>query len=321
MSSEFDLIRQLATNQTVQREEVVLGIGDDAAILDIPEGYELVVSTDTLNAGVHFPQETSARDIGYKSLAVNLSDMAAMGAKPLAVNLSLSLPDSDDGWLTTFAEGFFELAAKHNVQLMGGDTTCGGLSISVTVMGVVEKGSAIRRSGAQAGDLIYVTGTVGDAGAALLALLGELHLTGPQQRALVDRLNRPTPRVETGLSIQGYASACIDISDGLAADLGHMLDQSNVGAALYVDQIPLSDELQDCFDLAGGWTVPLNSGDDYEICFTIPEDKQGEFEAMMSDSGHSVSCIGMIETSPGLKLMMPDGSTEVVETQGYDHFK
>lgn len=320
MSSEFELIRQLAARQTTQRSEVSLGIGDDAAILNIPDGYELVVSTDTLNSGVHFPEDTSAEDIGYKSLAVNLSDMAAMGAEPVAVNLSLSLPDSDEQWLQQFSMGFLQLAEAHQVQLMGGDTTHGPLSISVTIFGVVPSGQAIKRSGAKAGDLVYVTGTLGDAGAALLALQGELKLTGPQHKVLLERLNRPQARVNIGLLIRQYATACIDISDGLAADLGHILEQSGIGATLYVDQIPLSDVMQDSFELAGGWTIPLHAGDDYELCFTVPGDKQGELEKLLVEQGLTASCIGMTETGDKFKLMMPDGSTEVLERKGYDHF-
>lgn len=320
MVSEFDLIRQLAAKQVVRRKEVVQGIGDDAAILGIPDGHELLVSTDTLNIGVHFPEDTSARDIGYKALAVNLSDMAAMGAKPLAVNLSLSLPRPDHAWVSDFADGFFEQASTYHVQLMGGDTTRGPLSIGVTIMGTVKSGCAIRRSGAQPGDLIYVTGTVGDAGAALSVLRGELNVTQSQRHVLLGRLNRPSARVDIGLAIQGHASACIDISDGLTADLGHILEQSDVGATLHVAQIPLSTELKDCLEATGGWAVPLYSGDDYELCFTVPAAKQGGLETVLSDYGYSATCVGRVEAGEGLKLLMPDGGTEVIMPKGYDHF-
>ncbi|MCW8962534.1 MAG: thiamine-phosphate kinase, partial [Gammaproteobacteria bacterium] len=206
MPSEFDIIKQLASSQSVCRDEVILGIGDDAAILNIPPDYELVISTDTLNVGVHFPEDTRARDIGYKSLAVSLSDMAAMGAEPVAVNLSMSLPEPDPQWISGFAEGLFSLADQHNVQLSGGDTTRGPLSISMTIFGMVSKGRALRRSTAGAGDSIFVTGTLGDAGAALLGLLGELKLNGPQQLALNERLNRPQPRVAMGQALMEIAS-------------------------------------------------------------------------------------------------------------------
>ncbi len=321
MPSEFDLIRRLGLFQSLQRDEVVLGIGDDAAILDVPAGWQLAVSTDTFNRGVHFPEETAACDIGYKSMAASLSDVAAMGAEPLAVNLSLSMPVHDEEWLAGFARGFFESANQFQVQLMGGDTTHGPLSISVTVFATVPIEQALRRSGAQAGDLIYVTGTLGDAGAALLVLQEALKLPEPQRSMLVGRLNRPAPRVETGMLIRDYASACIDISDGLAADLSHILERSGIAATLYVDQIPLSAELKGCFDAVGGWTVPLNSGDDYELCFTVPSSKQGELENLLTGKQPAIHCIGMTETGDSLRLIMPDGTIKVIEPTGYDHFR
>ena len=316
MLSEFDLIRRLGLSGSIQRHAVVLGIGDDAAVLDIPQGQQLVVSTDTFNRGVHFPEGTAAFDMGYKAMAASLSDMAAMGAEPLAVNLSLSIAESDEEWLSGFARGFFQLA----VQLMGGDTTRGPLSISVTILGTVPAGRALQRGGAKAGDLIYVTGTLGDAGAALLALQGKLKLTESRYNMLLTRLNRPQPRVETGISIRDYASACIDISDGLAADLGHILEQSGVAATLYADRIPLSEELQYCFDRAGGWAVPLHSGDDYELCFTVPDGRQDELENLLAGKQPAVHCIGVMQAGDNLKLIMPDGTIKITEPAGYDHF-
>lgn len=320
MPTEFELIQYLAQAQTLQRDEVTLGIGDDAALLNIPDGHELVVSTDTLNIGVHFPEGSSAESIGYKSLAVNLSDIAAMGAEPIAVNLSLSLPEPDELWLKGFAAGFFALANRYNVQLIGGDITQGPLSISATIFGQAPRGQSIKRSNAQAGDLIYVTGTLGDAGAALLALQGELKLTGMQQKALMQRLEQPEPRVEWGQELRGLASACIDVSDGLAADLGHILEQSKLGAIIYVDQLPISETLAECFDLAGGWSLPLQAGDDYELCFTIAETRQAELEALKSLQEVPITYIGIIEKRPGLHLQMPDGSMQTVAPKGYEHF-
>ena len=320
MPSEFDIIRQLAEGQKLSRDEIKLGIGDDAAVLEIPSGYELVVSTDTLNHGVHFSEDDDAGDIGYKVLAVNLSDLAAMGAQPLAFNLSLSLPQSDENWLESFASGLFALANQYQVQLTGGDTTQGPLSISMTIMGLVPAGQAMRRQGASPGDSIYVTGTLGDAGAALLGKLGELKLNGPQQEALYSRLTRPSPRIETGLLLRGIASSCIDISDGLAADLGHVLQQSSVGATVYVDQIPLSSVYREVFDMAGGWTVPLSAGDDYELCFTIDDQQHPSIHGELASLGVSISCIGMVEQQPGLRIQMPDGSVDMGHYAGYEHF-
>ncbi|TNG01087.1 MAG: thiamine-phosphate kinase [Gammaproteobacteria bacterium] len=321
MPSEFELIRQLSELQAVRRNEVRLGIGDDAALLDIPADNELVLTTDTLNGGVHFPEQTLPEDIGYKSLAVNLSDLAAMGATPVAANLSLSLPKADESWLKRFAEGFFQVADQYDVQLVGGDTTRGPLSISVTAMGFVRKGRALLRSGAMPGDMIYVTGHLGDAGAALLALQGELKLSGPQNDQLLKRLNRPEPRNQVGQRLSGLASACIDLSDGLIADLGHILQRSHTGATLYVERLPVSPTLQTCFDLAGGWYVPLSSGDDYELCFTIPESRQAEVESIVQDFDLPITWIGMIESLPGLRLLMDDGSEYSGGAGGYDHFR
>lgn len=321
MSSEFDIIKQLQLAQSVDRAELVLGIGDDAAVLDIPKGKQLVISTDTLNAGVHFPVDTSPQDIGFKSLAVNLSDMAAMGAEPFAVNLSLAMPADEHEWLAGFTEGFLSLASQHNVQLAGGDTTRGPLSISVTMLGLVSPGEVLRRDTAKPGDSIYVTGTLGDAGAALLGLMGELKLNGPQQQQLYARLNRPQARVELGQALTGIASACIDLSDGLAADVGHLVESGELGATLYVDQLPLSEHYREVFDLAGGWSLPLYAGDDYELCFTVADANLGRLQALDNGFNIPLTCVGMIDASPGVKLMMPDGTTTLAESKGYDHFR
>lgn len=296
-------------------------MGDDAALLNIPPGQQLVVSTDTFNQGIHFPAATTASDMGYKTMAAGLSDIAAMGAQPLAVNLSLSLPEPDAQWLAGFAEGFFELIDQHQMQLTGGDTTRGPLSISVTVMATVPAGKALRRSGAQPGDRIYVTGTLGDAGAALRILQGKLKQPARRRKALINRLNRPTPRVATGMLIRDYASACIDISDGLTADLSHILTQSGLAATLHMDQIPLSKELKDCLHAAGGWTIPLNAGDDYELCFTIPADRQTALEKRLTAKQPPIHCIGKTETGHTLKLKTPQGTTKTIEPTGYDHFR
>lgn len=317
---EFDLIHQLSCAQNIRRDEVALGIGDDAAVLDVPTGKQLVMSTDTLNPDVHFSQESSASDIGYKSLAVNLSDIAAMGAEPVAASLSLSLPELNTQWLQDFSRGFFALADYFKVQLVGGDTVQGPLSISVTAYGLVEKDRAITRSGACPGDSIYVTGVLGDAGAALLVLQGELSLTGSQASYLMERLHRPVPRVGPGQSLQGIASSMIDISDGLAADLGHILENSSCGAMIRIDQLPISAVLDECFESASGYHCPLYGGDDYELCFTVPEYARHEAESMMMQHQLPVSCVGTIEEGDGLRLLQPDGTIAAALSDGYQHF-
>ena len=320
MLSEFTVIDQLANRQSIQRKEVVLGIGDDGALLSIADGDQLVVSTDVLNSGVHFTQDTAAWDIGYKSLAVNLSDLAAMGALPIAVSLSLSMPDVDADWLAGFADGFFALANQYDMQLIGGDTTRGPLSISVGVIGKTKPGQALLRSQANVGDLIYVTGTLGDAGAACLALQEKLVLDKLAYEQLIQRLNRPQPRVEVGRLLVGLATACIDISDGLVADLGHLLRQSGWGGKLDVGQIPISRALEKYLDQAGGWSLPLSAGDDYELCFTLPANQQVALAKRLTSCGVVASCIGVIEQNAGLRLLMPDGQVVTNTLSGYEHF-
>ncbi len=242
MPSEFALI-DLIRQRVKSRSDVVLGIGDDAALLSVPKDQLLVVSTDTLNSGVHFPEDTAPEDIGYKSLAVNLSDLAAMGATPAWVSLAISLPDNNIEWLEKFLDGFFELADEHSVQLIGGDTTQGPLSITVTAHGFVPKDQALRRDAAKAGDEIWVTGSIGDAAGGL----AQWRAQGLQSAKLRHRLDRPTPQVNIGIALRGIANAAIDISDGLLADLSHILLASKLGAEIEVCCVPMSKPLVDHF--------------------------------------------------------------------------
>ena len=237
-TGEFDLIARIRA-RVATRADVVLGIGDDAALLAPPPGRQLVVTADTLNEGVHFPRGTSPADVGWKALAVNLSDLASMGAEPAWCTLSLSLPQSDPAWIEGFLDGFLDLAGQHGIALVGGDTTRGPLSIAVTAMGLVEPGRALRRDGARVGDEVWVTGTLGDA-AGGLALLDREPV--PALRA---RLDRPTPRVATGRALAGIATACVDVSDGLLADLGHVCARSHVAARIDVDALPASAALME----------------------------------------------------------------------------
>jgi len=297
--NEFELIDHFFAQQKQSRSDVVLGIGDDAALLQVPPDQLLVTSTDTLISGVHFPIDTSPYDIGYKSLAVNLSDLAAMGAEPAWVMLALTLPQNNENWLKEFTRGFFELIHRYKLQLVGGDTTRGPLSITVQAMGFVPPGMALRRDGAKPDNAIYVTGNLGDAGFAL------------QQKTepFMNCLNRPEPRIETGLALRGIASSAIDISDGLAADLGHILKASGVGATVDVTALPISSELRAAVGQEKAWQLALSAGDDYELCFTAPTDK--------SVSG---ICIGHIEKEPGLRLQQGDGKPFVLKSEGFRHF-
>ncbi|MDI1352139.1 MAG: thiamine-phosphate kinase [bacterium] len=239
--NEFELITHFFANQhQPHRQDVVMGIGDDCAIVEVPQGQQLLVSMDTLVSGVHFPITTTPYDIGYKALAVNLSDLAAMGANPAWITLALTLPTADQQWLSSFKEGFFGLAKQFQVVLIGGDTTRGPLALTVQAHGFVPHGQAITRQNAQPGDLIYVTNTLGDAGLALKHLNHEVNIPSQFTELLLNRLNRPMPRVKEGLLLRNYATAMIDLSDGLISDLGHILKKSGVGALIHLDKIPLS---------------------------------------------------------------------------------
>ena len=319
MPSEFDIIRQNFILDNT-RDDVVLGIGDDAAILNVPKNHELIQSVDTLVAGVHFPIETSAEDIAYKALAVNLSDMAAMGAEPAWFTLAITLPDDDEIWLKMFSESLSSIAKKYNVQLVGGDTTHGPLCISVTINGFVEKGKALTRSNAQVGDKVYVSGTIGDAALALAAWQGECLLTDSSVEYINRRLNRPTPQIELGLMLREYASSCIDISDGLLADLGHITQASKVGAKINFENIPLSKEFQsNLTDEELIIPLVLSGGDDYELCFTLPKEKQSDFTRAILELGIGVSCIGEIESKSGVRCFLNNKEVNIQEF-GFQHF-
>jgi thiamine-monophosphate kinase len=315
---EFALIARHFARE-VSRADVLLGVGDDAALLMPPPGAALVATTDTLISGVHFPTETDPESIGHKALAVNLSDLAAMGATPAWALLSLTLPEADESWLAAFARGFFALSERHHMALVGGDTTRGALSITVQALGHVAPHNALRRGAAQAGDLIYVTGTLGDAGLALLALQDEVKLPRADRDQVLARLNRPEPRIAAGQALAGIARACIDVSDGLAADLGHILTASGVGAQVQIERLPRSAALARHFDAAGGWVVPLAGGDDYELCFTVPSARQAEAELALAAISVPFTWIGHITARSGLHCLLDDGS-EFHPPAGYRHF-
>ena len=316
--AEFDLIREYFT-WPMQQPLVRLGVGDDAAVLSLPQQKELVVSVDTSNIGVHFPDETPAHAIGYKALAVNLSDLAAMGADPAWFTLAISLPSAGREWVGEFAAGMRQLAQQHGIALIGGDTTRGTLSITIQVMGFVPCGQALLRSHAQHGDLICVSGTLGDAAAGLAVVQGRLSaaaLSNAAQTYCVQRLNYPTPRVVLGQLLRGKAHACMDISDGLLADLNHILTASQVGARLYHQQIPHSSALQS-LPLADKLCFSLTGGDDYELLFTLPANLLENLSQEAEKQGIPISVIGEIDrqlTGYQLDYQLP------IQRQGYEHF-
>lgn len=314
MSGEFDLITRIRARAGT-RADVVLGIGDDAALLTVPPGMQLVVTADTLNAGVHFFPDVAPADIGWKSLAVNLSDLAAMGARPAWCTLSLSLPNSDPAWVDGFIDGFLELAALHGVSLIGGDTTRGPLSIAVTAMGHVEAGHALRRDGARVGDDIWVTGTPGDAAAALQSIFSGVAV----ERGLRARLERPTPRVETGRALLGLASACVDVSDGLLADLGHVCTRSGVGAQVQLALLPVSRALAG-FKPEVRWPWQAGGGDDYELCFTASPQRAEQVQQALDSVGVPGARIGRVVAGSGVQALDADGMPWLPARTGYDHF-
>ena len=327
--AEFDLIERIRA-RAIARDGVLLGIGDDAALLQVPAGHELAVTADTLNAGVHFPADATPADIGWKALAVNLSDLASMGARPAWCTLSLSLPGDDTAWLDAFLDGFLGLADTHAVALVGGDTTRGPLSIAVTAMGWVEAGAALRRDGARPGDDVWVTGTLGDAAAALV--LGgyvPIPLDGVampvveagKAAALRARLARPAPRVAVGRALAGLAHACVDVSDGLLADLGHICRRSGVGAEIELARLPASpalraayadDELRAALQAAGG--------DDYELCFSASTAAREAVARALEQAGTTGTRIGRITDGDGVRALAADGSPWRPFRGGYVHF-
>ncbi|MDH5445760.1 MAG: thiamine-phosphate kinase [Gammaproteobacteria bacterium] len=317
--SEFDIIKEYFQKQKTVRDDVCLGIGDDAAIITVPQSKQLAIALDTLVAGVHFPTETSAEDVAYKALAVNLSDLAAMGAEPAWFTLGITLPESNTDWLKNFASGLFSLADQYNVQLIGGDTTQGPLTVTIQVAGLLPEGKALKRDGANEGDLIYVTGSLGDAALGLKGLQHpDIYPVTPQ---LIDKLNRPQPRLEVGHALLDIASACIDVSDGLLADLGHILDSSGVGASVDRAQLPLSDTLQaQCDKDDSRYHLALTGGDDYELCFCVSPDRQQDIHTISNRTGVLITCIGTIEQQPGLRLHHAGNLIDTVTQSGYEHF-
>ncbi len=314
--SEFQLIKEYFTTIASKRSDVVLGVGDDCALLQLPAGKELAVTVDTLVEGVHFLASDDPEAIGHKALAVNLSDLAAMGAEPAWVTLALTLPEIDSSWLQQFSRGFLSLAEQYGIQLVGGDTTQGPRSITVTAHGLVESGKALRRDTAQPDDLIYLTGTIGDAAVALLLQSGSyLPQRGSEQ--LMQRLQRPTPRIQIGRSLVDIAHAAIDISDGVLADLGHICAQSGVAAEINLHQIPLSSEVREYLEKTADWATILKGGDDYELCFTLPPGR----EDALTDMGCEVTCIGRAISGSGIRCLQEDGGELSISGDGYEHFR
>ena len=324
---EFDLIEIIRERTAQSRGDVVLGIGDDAALLKPPAGQQLVACTDTLVEGVHFPLGTAAQDLGWKSLAVNLSDLAAMGATPAWAMLALTMPQADPRFVEAFADGFAQLARAHAVSLIGGDTTQGPLSITVSAFGFVPEGRALLRAGARVGDAIFVTGTLGDAAAALRCLdrddpRADALMSAPAntREELLVRLNRPEPRIAAGLALRDFASACIDVSDGLLADLGHICDASGAGALVEADALPVSSAMLTLFDVNERRALALAGGDDYELCFTASVGHADRIAADFARLGFGASRIGRVVAEAGVHVRDANGSMVEPPRHGWQHF-
>jgi thiamine-monophosphate kinase len=322
--SEFDLIRDYFSTRQQDRADVSLGIGDDAALLQPPPGMALAVSTDTLVDGVHFDRHCTPYDLGWKAAAVNLSDLAACGAEPAWVTLSLTLPEADDAWLSAFSDGLFALLSCHDVQLVGGDTCRGPLAVTLQAHGFIPAGQALLRSGARPGDDLYASGPLGLAGLALWSRQRGIELEQPSASAVFQALDRPEPRVELGQRLRGLATSTIDISDGLLADLGHICSASGVGAVIDTDSLPPSAAFSACTrplidngSLSTGdmLALQLTAGDDYQLCFTAP----AAARESLADLG--VQRIGRIDDRRGdIRCVDGQGRAHSVTTAGYDHF-
>ncbi len=319
MSPEFALI---ARHFTRPARRARLGVGDDCALLAPTVGHEMAVSTDMLVAGTHFLAATDPRRLGHKTLAVNLSDLAAMGAVPRYATLAVTLPAVDDAWVTQFAAGFFALADRHEVELVGGDTTRGPLAFCVTIIGEIPRGQAVLRDGAAIGDDVWVSGTLGDAALGLLALRSEAMLDGPDRAFCVGRLESPEPRIDLGMALRGVASSMIDLSDGLVGDLAHIARASGLGARINVDALPLSAALRSQRQ-ARIQRCALAGGDDYELCFTAPVEKRELVVAVGRSVGVALTRVGSMfaaldDTQP---VLLVDSDGRVLPTPaGYDHF-
>ncbi|MBI2799025.1 MAG: thiamine-phosphate kinase [Gammaproteobacteria bacterium] len=316
---EFTLINQLLRPIAGTRSDVILGIGDDGAVVAPPPGEDLVVVADTLVAGVHFPPQLPAADIGYRAVAVNLSDIAAMGAVPRWATLALTLPVANETWVSQFTQGLGQALREHNVALIGGDTTCGPLTVTVQIIGSVPHGMALTRHGAQPGDAIYVSGTLGDAAAGLRVAQGG-DVKSATEQFLADRFVRPTARVALGLALRGIASSCIDISDGLLADLGHIAEQSGCGARVNAAALPLSPALQANLAPDKALMLAATGGDDYELCFTLPQRLES---TLMTRLGADSNCkrIGTMGLDIEVVLLDGDDNPVSISGRGYLHFK
>jgi len=318
---EFSLIARYFDRVRSSRLDVETGIGDDCALLNVPEKQTLAISTDTLVSGIHFLPDINPADLARKALAVNLSDLAAMGADPAWLTLALTLPSVDEAWLAGFSDSLFDLLNYYDMQLIGGDTTKGPLSMTLGIHGFVPEGRALKRSGAKPGDWVYVTGTPGDSAAGLAILQNRLTVKSEEDAGyLVKRHLNPTPRILTGQALRGLANSAIDLSDGLISDLGHILKASECGARIDLDALPFSEAMQRCVEPEQALRWALSGGEDYELCFTVPELNRGALDVALGHFGMKYTCIGQISADVEGLHFQRDGKPVTLDWKGYDHF-
>ncbi|MGY4677000.1 thiamine-phosphate kinase [Pasteurella sp. P03HT] len=327
---EFDIIQRYftASSKRIARKDVIVSIGDDCAITELRQNQRLVITTDTMVENTHFLPSISPADLAYKAAATNLSDLAAMGAEPAWVSLALTLPEVNESWLREFSESLFDVLDHYNVDLIGGDTTKGPLAITITAHGIIAKGKALCRHSAKVGDWIYVSGTLGDSAGGLALLLAQKSAVNSEQAFLIQRHLRPTPRVLLGLelAVSSLANAAIDISDGFVADLGHILERSQCGAVVDVDKLPLSPQLVSTFGLEQAEKFALSGGEDYELCFTVPDNNKAKLERALAYIGVDYTCVGQVraispQNKKRIKFERNSMAIDMNLKPGFDHFQ
>ena len=319
-TSEFALIERYFRHCGAMRSDVRMGIGDDAALLESPPDLELVATIDTLVDGVHFPAGSPAASIGHRSLAVNLSDLAAMGARPAWALLALTIPSADEGWLREFASGFSALARAHSVALVGGNTTSGPLCVSVQLLGHVPRSTALLRSGGKPGDVVFVSGTPGDSTAGLAVEQGRLSTSEQNTRYLRERFLFPTPRVALGERLRKFASACIDVSDGLLGDAAKLAHASGCGVQIQFESVPVSEALRVAVGKETAYKLALTGGEDYELCFAVHPENVGKLRQELAPEQWGYSSIGALEQTPGTRVLAADATVMHFSHSGFDHF-
>ena len=317
---EFELISRYFANCGAKRADATIGVGDDGAVLQVRDGYDLIVTTDTMVSGTHFFPDDDPRALGHKLVAVNVSDLAAMGAEPTWLSLALTLPQVDEPWLAAFAAGLHETAEYYNCQLIGGDTTRGPLSLTMIAKGIVPRGKALTRSGAKVGDYIYVTGTLGDAALGLKLCQGTHEVSKKHQAHVLQRFHYPSARVALGQALRNIASSAMDLSDGLYSDIQHIMKRSDVGASIDVSRLPLSQAVKDSCDQTTAMQLALSGGEDYELLFTVPEAKRGSLDVLLSPYGTPVSCIGRITGVAGKLELKQAEQPFSYQPNGFVHF-